>query len=164
MAVHWSVATRSLSLAYRLDADLSSLRLPAATRPRRADGLWRRTCFEAFIGTPTGSGYLEFNVSPSGEWAAYRFEARREGMQPLELARDPVPSLTRPPDALCLSVDLHLPAPLHAPLQLGLAAVVEAADGRISYWALRHGAGAPDFHDPESFTLRLGADTTDERA
>ena len=30
----------------------SSLRVPAAAPPARADGLWRHTCFEAFIAAP----------------------------------------------------------------------------------------------------------------
>jgi len=42
-----------------------------------------------------------------------------------------------------------------APLRLGLAAVVEDTRGVLSYWALRHADGPPDFHDPAGFTLRL---------
>jgi hypothetical protein len=38
---------------------------------------------------------------------------------------------------------------------LGLAAVIEEQDGALSYWALRHPAGTPDFHHPEAFALAL---------
>ena len=38
-----------LHLSWRLDAELSKLRVPAPAIPSRADGLWRHTCFEAFI-------------------------------------------------------------------------------------------------------------------
>ena len=154
----------SLVLDYRLRADPEALRLPPAVTPRRADGLWRHTCLEAFVRPAGGAGYLEFNFSPSGEWAAYRFEARREGMQPLELPREPETQFTHLPQELRLQAEVLLPASYEAPLRLGLAAVVEAADGTLGYWALRHGPGAPDFHDPESFTLRLGTDATDVRA
>ncbi|WP_423604253.1 DOMON-like domain-containing protein [Sphingomonas sp. MS122] len=57
-----------------------ALRLPAAVAPGRADGLWRRTCFELFLRRRGEEGYFEFNFSPSGEWAAYRFDRYREGM------------------------------------------------------------------------------------
>ena len=153
-----------LSLDYRLRADPAGLCLPPPATPRRVDGLWRHTCLEAFVLPAGGTGYLEFNFSPSGEWAAYRFDARREGMQPLELPRDPATRVTRLPDGLRLQAEVPLPASCQGPLQLGLAAVVEAADGTVAYWALRHGPGAPDFHDPESFTLRLGMDGTGRRA
>ena len=40
-------------------------------------------------------------------------------------------------------------------LRLGLSAVVEEAHGVLSYWALRHPAGAPDFHHTDAFALPL---------
>ena len=40
-------------------------------------------------------------------------------------------------------------------LKLGLSAVIEGADGGLSYWALRHPPGKPDFHHPEAFVLEL---------
>ncbi len=40
-------------------------------------------------------------------------------------------------------------------LRLGLSAVVEANDGTLSYWALRHPPGRPDFHHPDGCVLRL---------
>ena len=160
--VGWCASSGLLSLDYGLDADPSALRLPAPANPRRADGLWRHTCFEAFAQIEGSPGYLEFNWSPSGEWAAYAFDARREGMRPLALARDPAPGFAREPLRSRLHAALQLPEAFRGPLRLGLAAVVEARDGTLHYWALRHGpAAAPDFHDPESFTLRLGSDGMD---
>jgi hypothetical protein len=61
------------------------LYLPEARPPARADGLWKTTCFEAFIQDAAGDQYSEFNFSPSGEWAAYRFDHYRKGMRNLPL-------------------------------------------------------------------------------
>jgi hypothetical protein len=33
--------------------------------------------------------------------------------------------------------------------------VIEAADGSLSYWALRHPPGKPDFHHRDAFALEL---------
>ena len=41
------------------------------------------------------------------------------------------------------------------PLRLGLSAVVEDAAGKLSYWALRHTPGKPDFHHTDAFALTL---------
>ena len=38
---------------------------------------------------------------------------------------------------------------------LGLSAVIEEVDGTKSYWALAHGAGPPDFHNPACFAYHL---------
>jgi hypothetical protein len=56
---------------------------PAARKwPRQAtrvDGLWRTSCCELFLAQPDTPAYLEFNFSPTGDWAAYAFESPREG-------------------------------------------------------------------------------------
>ena len=40
-------------------------------------------------------------------------------------------------------------------LRLGLSVVIEAHDGALSYWALRHPQAKPDFHHAEAFALEL---------
>ena len=45
--------------------------------------------------------------------------------------------------------------PSGGPLRLGLSAVVEDADGVLSFWALRHPPGKPDFHHTDAFALQL---------
>ena len=40
---------------------------------------------------------------------------------------------------------------------VALCAVVEHADGALSYWALAHPAGTPDFHHPDGFVLEVDA-------
>src|SRR5687767_13413637 len=72
-----------LKLTFRLSADLGALKLPEPRPPVRTDGLWRHSCFEAFIGHGGANDYWEYNFSPSGAWAAYHFCTYREGMAPL---------------------------------------------------------------------------------
>jgi hypothetical protein len=40
-------------------------------------------------------------------------------------------------------------------LRVALAAVVEDYRGQLSYWALEHPPGKPDFHHPDSFSIEL---------
>ena len=40
---------------------------------------------------------------------------------------------------------------------MGMCAVIEEQGGRISYWALSHPDGKPDFHDPACFAAVLPA-------
>ena len=140
-----------LSLVYAVRGDPARLVVPA---PRsgagRADELWKSTCFEAFVGRD--EGYLELNLSPSGEWNLYRFDGYRSGMQPAPLARPPDIRFDREERAtLTASVGLDASS-----FDLGLAAVIEEQGGRRSYWALAHRGPRPDFHDRATFTLRIG--------
>lgn len=139
-----------LALAYFAAGRIDDLLLPQPQAPARADGLWKHTCFEAFVGTE--AGYAEFNFSPSMQWAAYRFDGYRAGMREAEVAP---PRITTEQSAehYEMRVTLDLPAEARGPL--ALSAVIEAADGDKSYWALKHPPGKPDFHHSDGFVLDL---------
>jgi hypothetical protein len=149
-----------LSLAYRLSGDVAAVRWPAPAPPGRADELWRHTCFEAFVAPLHSQGYCEVNFSPSGQWATYCFAGYRTGM---ELASaEPAPFSPR----VMAKTELLLPTEVDlgrlvglagSPWRLGLTAVIEAADGRVSYWSMAHPTGKPDFHHPDCLALELAA-------
>ena len=144
-----------LGLAYTLTGDLAALRIPEPAAPSRQDGLWRHTCFEVFISPEGDSAYREFNFSPSGAWAAYAFRDYRDGSV-LELATPPAIAYQSLDTKLELSA--RLPGavmPEGSRFRLGLSAVVESSDGNLSYWALSHPPGRPDFHHTDAFVLTL---------
>ena len=145
---------------YVLRAQMPQIRIPlAASAPLRADDLWRHTCFEAFIAAPSGAGYYELNFSPSRQWAIYSFSAYREGMSSVEVSSAPQVVVHRFDDRLELHAAIELPeyAAPHTPdtLRLALTAVVEDDGGTLSYWALKHAPGRPDFHHSDGFVLEL---------
>ena len=143
-------AGRVLSLEYVLAGPVEMVRWPQAAARERTDELWRTTCFEAFVRTT--EGYLEYNLSPSGAWAAYGFDGYRAGMRPLEIS--PPFIVTRmAPGRFGLTVDVELPE--DATGAVGLTAVIERLDGAIAYWGLAHPSDKPDFHHPDSFALDL---------
>jgi hypothetical protein len=129
----------------------TDLILPDPADPVRADELWRHTCAEAFVGLPRGA-YLEFNFSPSGKWAAYRFDAPREGLsnEPAEIEV----YLDLGDDWIAIEAAVRCKA-LEPGLTLGMSAVIEERSGRKRYWALKHGEGPANFHDRACFTALL---------
>jgi hypothetical protein len=149
-----------LHLRYRLSASMDLVRVPPPAPSRRADRLWERTCFEAFVRL-RGEAYLEFNFSPSGEWAAYRLAGYRSGMSEAPLTAPPTIVTRAGPDGLDTDVELDLAAleelSQDAPWQLGLSAVVEDAAGTRLFWALAHPPGEPDFHHKDCFAIQVAA-------
>jgi hypothetical protein len=142
-----------LSFHYLLAGETSRLALPALAAPDRVDGLWRTTCFEAFLKDPDGEGYAEFNFSPSTEWAAYRFSSYRAGMTNLAIGAPTIEVRMR---AGFYALTAFLPpSSLARPCALGLSAVIEETNGVKSYWALKHTPGKPDFHRAECFIGKL---------
>lgn len=166
LRVHIQPGAGAWRLHYQLQADTPRLRLPApSAQPGPRDGLWQQSCFEAFIGTaPSPSAapltaYHEFNFSPAGHWAAYAFAAERQ--RQTTAAPLPAPHSHTRLQTRRLDVHAHIPAAALPPLApghcwaLGLSAVLQAADGSLSYWALHHPATAPDFHHPAARCQRL---------
>ncbi len=147
-------ADGGLRLHYRIEAPAAALRLPAPVGGGSANGLWRHTCFEAFVAAAGEAAYREFNFSPDGRSAVYDFSDYRARCE-----RRPRPAplpLHVGAGGLSLAVDVPpqlLPAADE--LDCGLSAVVEGADGVVGYWALAHGPGRPDFHRRETFRCRL---------
>lgn len=148
-----------LRLAFRLAGDLARIRVPARGRTRPGDGLWEHTCCEAFIRVEDAAAYHELNFAPSGEWAGYAFRAYRQRIGLVDAALAPQLVIDMAGEAIQLDAIVQLDRLSarypRASLQVGLSAVIEGRDGTHSYWALGHAGARPDFHRPETWTLRL---------
>ncbi len=132
------------------------LLIPGFKASEAADGLWRHTCFEAFIAIVDETPYHEFNFSPSGQWAAYAFSDYRTAKR-WQISKPPALTYVRTDDRLSMEAvisETDLPDnPQRNTYRLGLTAVLETVDGELSYWALCHPSGKPDFHNRTGFTL-----------
>lgn len=147
-----------LLLSYRVHGDLAKIIIPEPVPVTAVpcDGLWQHTCCEAFIATAHDVDYREFNLSPSGQWAAYRFSDYRQ-IDP-QYRPSTVPRISCQKGIEDFQLDAHLPSlpfPRQQILIMGLSVVIEAANGSKSYWALDHAGSQPDFHHRQSFTLTL---------
>lgn len=145
----------ALHLTYRIEGDIAQLHLPHQKPPSRTDGLWRDTCFEVFLRAPGSSAYDEFNFSPAGEWAAYRFDRYRSGMTELELGSPPAIACHQHARQLVAEVEIGASDVASQDLLLALTAVLRERQGTVSYWALLHPAAKPDFHDAAGFAATL---------
>ena len=121
--------------------DLAKLVIPPPALPGRADNLWRTTCFELFV-SGEGQAYREFNLSPSGQWAAYGFDGYRSGM--VNAAASIETELYHENNQLQFSAEIRTTFP--NPAHVGLTAVIEDVGGTISYWSTAFAPGKPDFH------------------
>ena len=128
---------------FRLDGRVPAIILPPPATPERMDNLWQTTCFEIFWQPLGDTYYREFNLSPSGRWAAYDFDSFREGMRDA-----PVDSITIScsHDEAGLVLNASIAAELPSPAQVALNAIIEHAGGSMQFWALAFPPGKPEFH------------------
>ncbi len=141
-----------LALSYQLRAVIPKLQIPASAQSVRADNLWKHSCFEVFLLTDNGPAYQEYNFSPSGAWAHYVFNEYRQATAAETEIHAPVIKTQTELSYFELNTIVPLDNSIH---YIGLSAVIEDLQGRLSYWALRHPADQPDFHHPDAFTLKL---------
>ena len=154
IAVKVTRAETLLRLHYSVEGDLEQVVLAERGVSARADALWKHSCFEAFFSE--GQGYAEINLSPSNQWAAYSFEGYRSGMAVREGFELLSLEDRRATGTYELVADFDLTdLPPASDWSVGLSAVIELADGRRCFWALRHAPGPPDFHHPDAFVLSL---------
>lgn len=133
-----------------LDGDVQRIVIPPPTTAARHDNLWQTTCFEIFWQPLGEKAYREFNLSPSGQWAAYDFDSFREGMRDAPV--DAI-AIACSHDGAGLVLRASIAADLPAPAQVALNAVVEHADGTKQYWALAFPPGKPEFHSEANRAL-----------
>jgi len=151
-----SLADNALQVRFCVTGDVSRLRLPSRQASTRQDELWRHTCCELFIGAAAVSAYYEINVAPSTEWAAYRFDSYRSGMQLADVSAPKIVGETQSRGfVLSVTVKMNELIALKGQPRFGVASVLEEQGGRLSYWALSHPPGKPDFHRASSFALEL---------
>jgi hypothetical protein len=161
LSVTVNVTSAGLQLAYTVVGNCAELRIPPPVHaPGPADGLWRHTCLEAFVAVEGDKAYREFNFSPSGQWAIYSFASERVRISlDLEVDAAMQPSIQRHLSIEQLTLTARLPwsalPPCGTVLCIALSAIMEEANGQLSYWALQHPCERPDFHHPAGRALRL---------
>lgn len=126
---------------FRAIGDISRLVVPPPAAPVRTGNLWQSTCFELFA-AGEGESYREFNLSPSGAWAAYAFDGHRGGMRDVEAGVEIQTLINDKMISLIAEIESELPDPAY----IGLTAVILETDAVTRYWATAFAPGEPDFH------------------
>lgn len=149
-------AADALSILFHLQGDLGKIRLPTENGGQRRDELWMTTCFEGFFRTPGEDRYVEFNVAPNGDWAAYQFDGYRANMADLDCAP---PSIEADISDTVGKFRVTLPRALiggqATPILFGPTAILEDIEGTRSFWAIHHALNKPDFHHIDTFKMTL---------
>ncbi|MBI5676593.1 MAG: DOMON-like domain-containing protein [Nitrospirae bacterium] len=146
------------AISYSLTGALSDVVIPTlAEMPERRDNLWEETCFEIFLGLKDYDQYWEFDLSPSGHWNVYRFNAYREGRQEEEAFTSLPFNVISRTDAFLLNLEFDLDKiiPADKTLKVGISAVIKLRDGNTTPWALAHPFQQADFHKRVSFIIEL---------
>jgi hypothetical protein len=141
-----------ITLTYHIAGDLSDLIIPHFDSFKEGHDLWKNTCMECFILLEDGQSYIELNFSPSGLWHIYYFDDYRQPSSKLKNLVDiKMIEVTQTINSFILNAQFNFSSVFFQ--AMGLSAVIEDRKNLLSYFALKHSAKQPDFHQSASFIL-----------
>ena len=154
---HYKSSERFLSFNFQLEGDAKALGLSANKnlKGQRMIGLWKKTCFEFFLGLNGKPQYLEFNFAPDHNWNAFSLKSYRGDLDELTHLDDPQLMSEHFNNVYSLfgEIDLHkLPLEFRetSELTLNACAILRHKDKAFHY-AIRHTEKEPNFHHPSTF-------------
>lgn len=142
-------AREDLRVVFEFSGTLEHLALPKA----RLDPakLWEHTCAELFLAGADGR-YVEWNFSPTGQTTRFEFSAYRVRTS-TSFGEGVKTCVTQHEHSVQVAASGPLLRGIDRIACASLSAVVRSPGGVCSYWALKHPAPDPDFHDIRGFTL-----------
>ena len=145
-----------LRVRWRIEGT-QQLVVPAFAGKGRTDQLWQTTCFELYLKPLGGEAYCELNLSPSERWNAYDFDGYRAGMRERPFPHEPECTIRQGSTFAIFDAAIPIAGLPHTDCAMGLCAILEEQGGTVSYWALAHPEGKPDFHAAACFAVALPA-------
>ncbi len=158
------LAADRLLLRFKLAKGGSVELRPLSEKPERRDELWKQSCFECFMVNAAHRGpnahYMEWNLSPSGDWQAYWFSGYRQGRVDATLAPElaaPRSSRRQEGDSLIFEFQIPIPVQLqNVGFEMGVSAVMQDSTmpgAEPFYWAFAHREEKPDFHSRQAMLV-----------
>jgi hypothetical protein len=150
-----TVEDLTLKLKYIIVGDILSLKIPKYGDAKFTHGLWNATCFELFLVKKEQNGYVEFNFSPSKEWAIYEFSDYRQKTGDIENITPFIEFFHDEYSAeMIISFDISTLTMIDFEHLSGAFSVVLLTnENELSYWARKHLKDKADFHDLNNFSL-----------
>ncbi len=141
---------KSIFVTYEVLGDISSLHLPVKNnKPEQKDFLWKETCLELFVAKKEDSSYVEFNLSPSGDFNVYFFSDYRKKKESDKESY--VKILERKENASCLKIQAEFfLEDLPSEIIFSITTILKTKEQNYHY-AFSHVKDRPDFHAREKF-------------
>ncbi len=148
------IEENKIKIKYEIIGDLLSYNFPKVTKQKRANELWRDTCFELFIANYSSEEYYEINTSPSTEWNAYHFTSYKNEMKASDVFSVPNISFYQLDKRYEFSFEMTFRKDIfEKELLVNLAVILLDQKGIRHFYTIHRQNKSPNFHDREWHTL-----------
>jgi len=143
---------KSIVLGFVIKGELEGYSFPPEAKQRRANELWKATCFELFLANSKHEAYYELNFSSSFSWNLYHLSAYRAELEEVALLSSPKIEVLSKEDEVQVFFELELEVGFLAQFdRYNVAVVLLNKENKRRFWALKEMREAPDFHCRENF-------------
>lgn len=146
------LSSETISFSYEITGEVNNILWASEVNsPKQKDELWTSTCIELFVAQANGKKYMEWNVSPTHDWANYKFNLYRERDNQSEVVIKPTISKTIMSEKT-INIEFILQVGELAlflgdkPWEFYPSVILKLKDESFSYWAIQHLSDEPDFH------------------
>lgn len=146
--------SNKLSLHFKISGALKSYSFPKKEKLKRANELWRATCFELFLANSKTKIYYEINISPTLHWNIYRLETYRAEPKELIVSSEAIIKIREDEQSYEINFELECKELDLAEFdQYNLAVILLNNQNEREFWTIRPMGKSPDFHDRDGFSL-----------
>jgi len=139
-----------LYLSFSVKGDIDNYIFPSPSKVKRADELWKATCFELFLAHGDSKEYYELNISPSLAWNFYYLKDYRANIQEVKLS-SPI-TLHTDKEKNSYTIECKLEGFDFKKFDTyNITAILLTQKEERTFWSLKPMKNIPDFHNREYF-------------
>jgi len=146
------LAQNSVVLRFLIKGELEGYSFPPEAKQRRANELWKATCFELFLANSKQDEYYELNFSSSLEWNVYYLNTYRADVQEVKLENEPKIEVHSAVDKFEIFFELDLELLSLKDFDIyNVASILLTQENERTFWSVKHENDVPDFHHRGNF-------------
>lgn len=140
-----------LCLTFRINGELKEYIFPKQSKLKKANELWKATCFELFLADEE-ERYYELNFSSSLVWNLYVLDAYRAEPKEFELEEEPNITIVQKDNEFHIVFELETKAINFEKFKYyNMATILLNKEKERTFWTINHLNDTPNFHNKESF-------------
>ena len=140
------IEDKNFKLEYQVKGEVNNYIFSKPSREKRANELWRATCFELFLAPKESLNYWELNLSPSKAWNFYAFDNYKLCMREEKNISLPIIHISQKKNNYSLSLKFNFDRELKE-ADFNLAVILLDREKNRHFYSINRKENGVDFHD-----------------
>ena len=139
-----------LCISFYIKGKLDNYNFPSKSEKKRANELWKATCFELFLANSKNEAYYELNFSSSLAWNFYYLSGYRADVKEVQNISNPQIEVYKSDNEFKIVIEMELET-LEEFDSCNVACILLNKKNKRTFWSVQHHLNRPDFHNKKNF-------------